>query len=169
MRDREGRSLVLRGVNAKQPGIFDVTFSDGREARYEVPSFDADDAAYIRKSGFNVVRLPINWSAIEPQAVLGYELFNEPISSDEEAVAFAVKVTRAIRQVDARHLVIWEPSAIRNITEGATVSNTPFPEPGTVYAAHVYTLRSGDWERRLAGSIHGARDEANAWGTPLMV
>jgi endoglycosylceramidase len=275
LRDEEGRSLVLRGFNAKQAGIFDVSFSDGRAPREDVPPFDADDAALIRSHGFNVIRLPINWSAIEPQpqqyqsayldkvaafvaicraaslyvlldfhedgyskelcedgapvwaivplpavlppggppaswdchtspaavaahtsffadadglqesfaamakfvatrfaedrTVIGYELFNEPITSDDLAVAFAVKTARAIRLVDPKHLIAWEPSSLRNITNSAMVGAQPFPVPGSVYAVHIYTSYTGDWHTRLSDSIHGARDEANSWGTPLMV
>jgi endoglycosylceramidase len=275
LRDRDGRSIVLRGANAKQPGVFDVTFSDGRAPREVVPPFDASDAAMIRASGYNVIRLPINWSAIEPQpkqydsayldrvqavidlcraqsiyvlldfhedgyskeicedgaplwaiiplpavlppggdlpppdchaatsalaahdsffanvsglqdsfaqmaqqvatrfrddqSVMGYEVFNEPITTDDQAVAFAVKVARAIREVDARHLIVWEPSSTRNFTDGAPISDAPFPEAGTVYAVHIYTARNGDWQSRLDGSIRGARAEADGWGTPLMI
>jgi endoglycosylceramidase len=275
LRDADGRSLVLRGFNAKQSGIFDVSFSDGRAPREDVPTFDAADAALIRGHGFNVIRLPINWSAVEPQpgqyqadyldkvaafvdicraasiyvlldfhedgyskelcedgaplwaivplpaqlppggpppswdchtsaaaqaahasffadakglqemfaamarfvatrfaedrTIIGYELFNEPITSDDLAVAFSVKVARAIRQVDAKHLIVWEPSAIRNITDAATLGTQPFSVPGTVYAVHIYTAYTGDWHTRLAASIHAARQEADSWGTPLMI
>jgi hypothetical protein len=78
-------------------------------------------------------------------------------------------VARAIREVDARHLIVWEPSSTRNLTDFATISNQPFGLPGTVYAVHIYTTYSGDWHTRLSTSIHGARDEADGWGTPLMV
>jgi hypothetical protein len=67
LRDAQGRTLILRGANVKQAGLFDVTFSDGRAPREDVPPFDAADLALFRASGFNVIRLPINWSALEPQ------------------------------------------------------------------------------------------------------
>jgi len=48
---------------------------------------------------------------------------------------------------------------------------------GAVYAVHIYTaifgsstaLADGTYPPLLAGSISGAREEADAWGTPLMV
>ena len=33
LRDSHGRALLLRGVNARVSGIFDVTFDDGRAPR----------------------------------------------------------------------------------------------------------------------------------------
>jgi alpha-glucosidase (family GH31 glycosyl hydrolase)/beta-glucosidase/6-phospho-beta-glucosidase/beta-galactosidase len=64
--DNHGREIILRGVNARIQGIFDVTFDDGREPLEPIPSFSADDTDAMQKIGFNFLRLPINWSAIEP-------------------------------------------------------------------------------------------------------
>ncbi len=66
LRDASGRALLLRGANARVAGVFDVTFSDGRAPRELIPTFDAGDVAAMRAAGFNMVRLPINWSGIEP-------------------------------------------------------------------------------------------------------
>ncbi|HWE28261.1 MAG TPA: cellulase family glycosylhydrolase, partial [Polyangia bacterium] len=66
LRDAEGRVKLYRGVNVHIAGIFDVTFADGRAPREPLPSFDASDPIDMRARGFNLVRLPINWSAIEP-------------------------------------------------------------------------------------------------------
>ena len=66
LRDAEGRVKLYRGVNVHIAGIFDVTFADGRAPREPLPGFDASDPADMRARGFNLVRLPINWSAIEP-------------------------------------------------------------------------------------------------------
>jgi len=66
LRDQSGRELTLRGVNARAQGIFDVTFNDGRLALEPIPVFDAGDAERMRGFGFNLLRLPINWSALEP-------------------------------------------------------------------------------------------------------
>lgn len=64
--DRTGREITLRGVNARAQGIFDVTFDDGRLPLEDIPTFDAGDADRMRDLGFDLLRLPINWSALEP-------------------------------------------------------------------------------------------------------
>jgi endoglycosylceramidase len=66
-RDGRGRQLLFRGYNAKVNGIFDVTFEDGRKPNYTFPSFDEAGAQRFEELGFNVLRLTINWSALEPQ------------------------------------------------------------------------------------------------------
>jgi hypothetical protein len=102
---------------------------------------------------------------VKDDLVLGYEIFNEPMASDMSVDPFSVKIAQAIRQVDTRHLILWEPTAYRNFINHANVSSTPFPVPGCVYAVHVYTYDPGV----VAKSIQSARDEATAWGEPLMV
>jgi endoglycosylceramidase len=68
LRDELGRQVVLRGLNARVEGLFDVTFDDGRVALEEIPPFTGDDCAFIAEElGMNHLRLPINWSAIEPE------------------------------------------------------------------------------------------------------
>src|SRR5262245_49542700 len=64
--DVRGREVTLRGVNARAEGIFDVTFDDGRLPLEPIPVFDRGDARRMRAFGFNLLRLPINWSALEP-------------------------------------------------------------------------------------------------------
>ena len=54
------------GVNARIEGIFDVTFDDGRVPLEPIPVLTAGDCTRMRQLGFNLLRLPINWSAIEP-------------------------------------------------------------------------------------------------------
>ncbi len=66
LRDQRGREITLRGVNARVQGIFDVTFDDGRLPLEPIPGFDAGDAARMRAFGFDLLRLPISWSALEP-------------------------------------------------------------------------------------------------------
>jgi endoglycosylceramidase len=102
---------------------------------------------------------------VKDDLVLGYEIFNEPLSSDMSVDPFSVKIAQAIRQVDSRHLILWEPTGYRNFVNRATVSSTPFPVEGCVYAVHVYTYDPGV----IPDSIRRARDEATAWGEPLFV
>ena len=66
LRDADGRIALLRGINARVEGVFDVTFDDGRIPLEEIPPLTADDCRRMRELGFDLLRLPINWSGIEP-------------------------------------------------------------------------------------------------------
>jgi endoglycosylceramidase len=285
MRDQRGRALILRGVNARVAGVFDVTFDDGRDPREAIPTFGPDDAQTMRAAGFTLVRLPVNWSGIEPmpgqystayldrvaavvdtlrgsgvyvlldlhedgyskelcedgaplwaidpppamlvggpgpleaptdchaspeaiaafssffadqnmlqehyaamaavlakrfagdEQVLGYEVMNEPIGDDTVIAAFSQKIAQAIRAVDARHLILFEPSASRNQTNFSPISSVAFSVPGAVYSVHIYTgvfnhsdsLTNGTFAPLVANSISEARDEADGWHTPLAI
>ncbi len=67
LRDAQGRVVLLRGINARVDGVFDVTFDDGRTALEPIPPLTGADCARMRQLGINHLRLPINWSGIEPQ------------------------------------------------------------------------------------------------------
>lgn len=71
--DAEGRVIFLHGVNARVEGVFDVTFDDGRTALEPIPAFTDEDAARMRAIGLNALRLPINWSALEPTKDGGFD------------------------------------------------------------------------------------------------
>jgi endoglycosylceramidase len=117
--------------------------------------------------------------AREP-AVLGYETLNEPLAflipgGDAALLAFNVRVAQAIRAVDRRHLVAFEPDAIRNVTNQAPIPAAPFPVRGALYAPHIYTdvfdghdYSSGN-PAELEPSMAAAAREATAWGAPLLV
>jgi hypothetical protein len=65
--DAEGRDVLLRGVNARVEGLFDVTFADGRTALEPIPPFVEADCAFLAEEvGANLLRLPLSWSALEP-------------------------------------------------------------------------------------------------------
>jgi len=290
LRDQHGREVTLRGMNARAQGIFDVTFSDGRQPLEPIPTFDAGDAERMQGFGFNLLRLPISWSALEPEpgrydrsyldriaaivkvcqrrgilviidfhqdafskeigqdgaprwvldlllgpgnypylggpltnldarrfapatlaafhaffagadgiqdryaaaaavvamrfrrarGVLGYEIMNEPFAlaaggTQAQLDAFHVRVATAIRRADRRHLIVFEPDTIRNVTNQAPVPAAPFPVPGAMYAPHIYTgvfdaldFSSGD-PALLAPSMERAAAEATGWGAPLLV
>jgi endoglycosylceramidase len=113
------------------------------------------------------------------RGVLGYEIMNEPLvvgGGSPELDAFHLKVAQAIRRVDRRHLVVFEPDTIRNLTNVAPLPAAPFPVPGAMYAPHVYTgvfdatdISRGDLGPILAPSMERAAAEAAAWGAPLLV
>jgi len=65
-RDGRGRQLLFRGYNAKAVGLFDVTFDDGRTPNETFDDFDEARALRFEELGFNAMRLPISWSALEP-------------------------------------------------------------------------------------------------------
>ena len=65
--DAHGRQVRVRGVNARVEGIFDVTFEDGRQRLQELPTLDQSDTDAMVSVGFNMLRLPINWSGVEPE------------------------------------------------------------------------------------------------------
>ena len=288
--DQRRREVTLRGVNARARGIFDVTFADGRLPLEDIPVFDDGDAARMQGFGFNLLRLPLSWSALEPlrgaydpayldrvaaivdacarhgilvlldfhqdafskeigedgaprwvldlllgpgnypylggpltdlsarrlapatlsafraffsndadiqdayaaaatavamrfrhhPAVLGYEIMNEPLAAvvpDGSAalLSFHVRVAQAIRRVDRRHSIAFEPDTIRNLVNEAPLPAAPFPVRGAIYAPHIYTdvfdghdFSSGD-PAELAPSMEHAAEEAAAWGAPLLV
>ena len=269
LRDASGRTVILRGYNVKVQGLFDVTPDDGGAPHETIPPLDGADFALMQKSGVNVLRVPLSWSAFEPtpgayqasylaaidafldevapygffvlldfhedgwskdlcedgapawatvvsagtsdggisggdchtsnaalsahssffdddvdqlqeafaaawqqfaahfvgnETVFGYEIFNEPVASDPVVDAFSIKVAGAIRSVDPGHLVLWQPSSVRNLTNRAWVSSTPFPVAGGVYDVHIT-----EDEFLFDDSIASARTEADSWGEPLFV
>jgi len=71
--DAQGRVVVLRGVNARVDGIFDVTWDPTQPPLMPLTMFDATDAAGIRQFGFDALRLPLSWSAVEPTMTGGFD------------------------------------------------------------------------------------------------
>jgi endoglycosylceramidase len=71
--DTEGRVVVLRGINARIEGIFDVTYDPAQPPLMPLATFTATDAAGLREFGFDSLRLPLSWSAIEPSETGGYD------------------------------------------------------------------------------------------------
>jgi len=65
-RDGKGRQLLFRGYNAKVITLFDVTFDDGRVAEETFPDLSEAEAARIEQLGWNVLRIPVSWSGLEP-------------------------------------------------------------------------------------------------------
>jgi endoglycosylceramidase len=110
---------------------------------------------------------------------VGYEIMNEPLATPDAAgemqlLALDERVTKAIRRVDRRHLVFFEPNSLRNILDEAPLASAPFADARAVYAPHVYTYVfdfkafTGDTSL-LVDSMQKAVNEAAAWNTPLFV
>ena len=87
--DDLGREVSIRGINARIEGLFDVTFDDGRIALEPIPAFTREDAEAMVRQGFNVLRLPINWSGMEPHegqfSQAYFEKLDEVIDLSREA------------------------------------------------------------------------------------
>ena len=122
-----------------------------------------------------LARVAARW-ANEP-AVIGFELFNEPDTGSAELERFHARAGGAVRAAAPEKLVIFEPPAVRNFTDFIPTPKSPFPIDGAVYAPHIYTYvfypDQQPFERatfeELEASVRGAREEATAWRTPLLI
>ncbi len=65
-RDGKGRQLLFRGYNAKATLLFDAVFDDGRVANETFDDLTEERAARIEQLGWNVLRIPVSWSGLEP-------------------------------------------------------------------------------------------------------
>jgi endoglycosylceramidase len=288
--DADGRVVVLRGINARVRGVFDADLGPGKVPLMNpIPELTDDDLKQMRRIGFDLLRLPINWSAIEPEEgkyddayltriaevvgraksagvlvlvdvhqdayskwigqdgaplwaivpppdtilegplddlgdrrisqqvlkafatffsrtspdgqrlrarfaamtakvaeklvgndnVLAIELFNEPQATDDELRGFHEEIGAAVRKVDAKRLIAFEPTALRNFLDRATIPSKPLALDGTIYAPHVYTgvfsqgcddaCRNNFDLDKIAASNDSARAEADGWKAPLLI
>ena len=106
-------------------------------------------------------------------AVLGFELYNEPLSTDEVLQQFDREQVTALHAIVPDKLVFFEPSATRNVLDYA-----PFGDgsvgAGTVYAPHVYTgvfapVSGTITKESLRRSEANARDEADSYLAPPVI
>lgn len=112
------------------------------------------------------------------RTVIGYETYNEPIGSDDQVLRVNLAAARAMRAADPGHLVVFEPNVTqRQFVNRSTIAAEPFAVAGAVYAPHTYQLAFVSTPAQLMsftidtleGAIASARDEARAWGTPLLI
>lgn len=138
--------------------------------------FDQSDPAGLQAAFFAVLdRVAARWA--DDPAVIGFEVLNEPPVGDADVDAFDVAAAAHVRAAAPGKLVMFEPSATRNLFDFAPKPSSPFAVPDAVYAPHVYTYVFDATDTRLAmlsasdldASVSAARDEATAWGTPLMI
>ncbi|MGH7684580.1 MAG: glycoside hydrolase family 5 protein, partial [Vulcanimicrobiaceae bacterium] len=111
-------------------------------------------------------------------SVLGYEAFNEPVVLQQpELLAFHEKLADAIHAIDRNAPLIFEPIALRNQSDSAVITDTPWSHGPGAYAPHIYTdwfsFNAKSWVSEdpsvLAPSMAAANAEATAWGTPLVI
>jgi endoglycosylceramidase len=107
-------------------------------------------------------------------SVIGIEIFNEPNDGQAEVDAFSAKASAAVRAAAPDKLAFFEPPDIRNIVDSVVPSLVPFAVDGAVYSPHVYTCvfsgcPNGVSRETLEPSVAAARDEADAWKTPLFI
>jgi endoglycosylceramidase len=108
--------------------------------------------------------------------VIGFEMYNEPLTGDAALLAFHQQVFQAIRAAAPEKLVFFEPVATRNELDTAPIG-TGSLGAGTVYAPHVYTfVFTGDattWANMTKGQLErsndSARAEADGWQAPLVI
>ncbi len=138
--------------------------------------FDPDDTAGLQEAyGDMLAHVATRW-ADEP-AVIGFELFNEPDTGTAEVDAFHARASERVREAAPEKLVLFEPPALRNFTDFVPRSAAPVALDGAVYAPHIYTFVFQPDQRAferatpddLEASVRGAREEAEAWGTPLLI
>lgn len=103
--DREGRVVILRGVNARVRGLFDADLGEGRTPlMLPIPELPPEDLARMRKIGFDLLRLPINWSAIEPED-------EDPPTYDGAYLDRIVALVAAAKAADVRVLLDFHQDA----------------------------------------------------------
>src|SRR5262249_18571830 len=108
------------------------TSSDAVAAHHSFfDNVDGLQEAFIQMAEHVVMR------CADDQTVLGFELFNEPLTSNDKSDAFSIKAATALRRVDPKHLIFWEASGLRNITDFTPLAEQPFPVPGCVYTVHI--------------------------------
>jgi endoglycosylceramidase len=111
LRDAEGRVALLRGVNARVEGVFDVTFDDGRTPLEPIPPLTAADCTRMRELGFDLLRLPINWSGVEPTRGTYSEAYLEKVDAAIECAANAGVLVLVDLHQDAYSKEIGEDGA----------------------------------------------------------
>jgi endoglycosylceramidase len=150
--------------NSAQVGAAFATFFD---------DLDAGSAGQTLRDRFTTMAMHVAAHFADDPAVFGFELYNEPISSDQNLHPFYLEVIPAMRAAAPNKLLLWEPSVIRNELDQASQGDGTAIGAGTVYAPHVYTNAfvggSGFTEQSLSTSNYNARDEADSWGAPLVI
>src|SRR6185436_18186539 len=86
--------------------------------------FDPTDAAHLQERyRAMLAHVAARWA--DDPAVVGFELFNEPVASEADVDAFSFAAARAVREVAPDKLVFFEPTSIRNLVDFVPKSKAP--------------------------------------------
>jgi hypothetical protein len=145
-RDRQGRTVVLRGINVagdaklpsepNQPSHVKENFFDGDNVKFHARPFPVADAhthfSRLRRWGYNTIRYVFTWEAIEAAG---------PGRYDEEFISHTIEVLRIAKGYG--FYVIMDPhqDVVSNSCRPPAARDVPFTNVTTV----VQILR---WLRR---------------------
>ncbi len=94
-------------------------------------------------------------------SLLGYDLFNEPITTDPELVnAFYRRLIPAIREIDSEHLLVLE-GCVRQSGGISSLDSDLFSDPQAIPSFHYYPLA------RMADTYPGEHD-GTYWDAELL-
>lgn len=142
--DAEDRQVLLRGINARVEGLFDVDFDDGRIPLQPIPPFDGEDCRFLAETlGFNHLRLPVNWSGIEPERGQIDEDYIDRIVALVDACA-----THGVWTIVDLHQDAWS----KHIGEDGAPLWAIIPEPEELLEGPLTDLA----ERRLSDQVMAA-------------
>jgi endoglycosylceramidase len=104
--------------------------------------------------------------------ILGLEIMNEPIATQDQLDPFYALVATAVRRVAPGLPLYFEPNGERNVVDFANPD--PLTVGDTIYSPHLYTgVFQGNWmigqDSRIENSITGMISEATEAHAALMV
>ncbi|MEC7983669.1 MAG: cellulase family glycosylhydrolase [Myxococcota bacterium] len=154
LQNDSGKQALLRGFNARINGIFDVTFDDGRIPLEAIPVFEQIDCQFFSEQlGLNLLRLPVNWSGIEPED----DVYNE------EYLDHVFRLVDACYEVGVYSIIdIHQDAYSKEIGEDGAPLWAIYPPPEELLEGPLEDLE----ERRASAQVLAAfsslyRDEEN--------
>lgn len=136
--------------------------------------FESEDAGVPLRARYTQMAASVAARFASDPAVVGFELYNEPIGTSPAIQALHQEMIPALRAAAPAKLLFFEPCATRNELDEATLGNGSLGA-GTVYAPHVYTLAftdpdsTGVTKATYTASNVNARNEADSWDAPLVI
>jgi endoglycosylceramidase len=132
------------------------------------------DGAWLRER-FTAAAAHVAGRFANHPAVLGFEIFNEPVTDDRGIVRLNDVAFRPMREAAPQKLYLFEPPLTGTLIDTATIGAGSIG-PLSVYAPHVYThafaADAGSiviTKEDLARSNDDARAQADVWAAPLVI